>query len=192
MTKLELTNTGCGESLQSPINTAITENNSVLEGSEVHYLFRGSRVNLKTGRHGIRWFIAEILTAALAEFKPYELMTCKRDNEDKPIRNEKGDLIPDNAKIEKYLPVYIAYGLTTDQIIHRIREEQKKDGGNGSIKYPDKTIRQNLSVIMARDLQVAYVEATASEEQTRRTVEAKEGILSDSLKPRVRWYLVAE
>ena len=85
-----------GAELQAPVNQAITETNSVLAGCNVHYLFRGSRVNLETGRNGIRWLIAEILLAAQMG-KAY---------------------VEYSGNLRKG---YLAFSLTTEQICERVR-----------------------------------------------------------------------
>lgn len=89
-----------GAELQAPVNQAVTETNSVLAGCNVHFLFRGSRVNLETGRNGIRWLIAEILADAQAVFPKF----------DGNFRN-----------------IYLSYGLTTEQIIERVQAINGKD-----------------------------------------------------------------
>ena len=64
MTKEQLTNAACGANLQPIVAQAIQENNSVLTGCNVHWLFRGSFISLETGKHGIRWLILRILAEA--------------------------------------------------------------------------------------------------------------------------------
>lgn len=146
MTTNQLTNQPAGVELQAPVNQAITENNSVLAGCNVHFLFRGSRVNLETGKNGIRWLIAEILTEAQAIFPEYS---------------------------GQFRNVYLAYGLTTEEIISKVRSV------NGFDKYPDHTIEQYLSVIMTGDKQVARIQMTGREDRPRLCK-----------KPRCKWYLL--
>src|SRR6266568_1188796 len=102
-----LINEACGEKLQGVIRQNSTEQNSVLAGCKVHFLFRDHIVDLETGKHGIRWLIARILTEAQAVFPKYS---------------------------GEYRNVYVAYGLTTDQIISKVRAVF------GADRYPDKTI----------------------------------------------------
>ena len=52
------------DKFQAPVRSAICENNSVLAGFQVPWIFRGSMVDLQSGMHGIRWAIARILTQA--------------------------------------------------------------------------------------------------------------------------------
>jgi hypothetical protein len=95
MTTLELINEPVGTALQNTVRQNITENNSVLAGCNVHFLFRGSAIDLQSGKHGIRWLIARILTEAQAEFPRFN----GQDNRS----------------------LYVQYGLTTDQIISQVR-----------------------------------------------------------------------
>jgi hypothetical protein len=64
MTVSQLISEACGESLQGDIRASVAANNSVLAGCNVHWLFRGSIVDLETGMHGIRWTILRILSQA--------------------------------------------------------------------------------------------------------------------------------
>ena len=66
-------------------------------------------------------------------------------------------------------------GLTTDEIISAIRQ------ANGADKYPDATIRQNLSVVLRRRGQVAARRMTTTEDCNR-----------DCKPTRLRWYWVQE
>lgn len=74
-----------------------------------------------------------------------------------------------------YRNVYLAYGMTTEAIAARVRAV------NGFDKYPDKTIMDYLSVIMARSSQVASIQLTNKEDCNR-----------DCKRPRKVWYLLAE
>ena len=148
MTITQLTNTVCGAELQSNVRQAATELASVQAGCGVNTLFRPSVVDLESGKHGIRWLIARILTEAQAVFPRYA---------------------------GEYRNVYVAYGLTTEQICSRVR------AANGFDKYPDKTIIQNLSVVMARSNQSASIQLTGKEDADR-----------NCKRPRRKWYLLAE
>lgn len=146
MTITELTNEVAGAELQGIVRQAITENNSVLSGCKVHYLFRGSAVNLETGKHGIRWLIAQILEQAQAVFPVYA---------------------------GEYRNIYIQYGLTTEDIVSKVRSI------NGFDKYPDKTISDYLDHEMKG--QVGKIRMTKNED-CNRTCKV----------PRNKWYLIAE
>lgn len=148
MTTIQLTNEVAGAALQNSVRQNVTENNSVLAGCNVHWLFRGSVVDLETGKHGIRWLIARILTEAQASFPLYS---------------------------GNFRNVYVSYGLTTEEIVSKIRSV------NGYDKYPDKTIADYLSVIMTRDNQVASIQMTNREDPNR-----------NCKRPRKKWYLIAE
>lgn len=50
--------------MQGEVRASVAATNSVLAGCNVHWLFRGSIVDLETGMHGIRWTILRILTQA--------------------------------------------------------------------------------------------------------------------------------
>jgi hypothetical protein len=147
MTITQLINEPAGATMQLPVNQAITENNSVLSGCGVHFLFRGSRVNLETGKNGIRWLITEILTEAQAIFPLYA---------------------------GAYRNLYLSYGLTTEEIIAKVRSV------NGFDKYPNHTIEQYLSIIMTKDKQVSRIQMTGKEDRPR-----------DCKRPRCKWYLIA-
>jgi hypothetical protein len=71
MTTEQLTNSPCGAELQSELRSSVAANNSIEAGCNVHWLFRGSVVDLATGKHGIRWLIARILTEAQAVFPEF-------------------------------------------------------------------------------------------------------------------------
>jgi hypothetical protein len=146
MTVTQLTNSVCGAELQSNVRQASTELASVQAGCGVNTLFRPSVVDLESGKHGIRWLIARILTEAQAVFPRYA---------------------------GEFRNVYVAYGLTTEQICSKVR------AANGFDKYPDKTIIQNLSVVMARSAQVASMRLTVRECPERK-----------SKRPVYRWYLL--
>jgi hypothetical protein len=62
MTVIQLTNSVCGAELQNNVRQAATELASVQAGCKVHTLFRPSVVDLESGKHGVRWLIARILT----------------------------------------------------------------------------------------------------------------------------------
>lgn len=94
MTVTQLTNEAVGQSLNSQLRKSIGENNSVLAGCNVHWLFRNSCIDLQTGRHGIRWLIYRILSENQAVFPRYN---------------------------GQYRNVYINFSLTTQQIIDRVR-----------------------------------------------------------------------
>ena len=148
MTVTQLTNSVCGAELQDNIRQAATELASVQAGCNVHSLFRPSAVDVQSGKHGIRWLIARILTEAQAVFPRYA-----------------GD----------FRNVYVAYGLTTADIIRKVR------AANGFDKYPDKTIADVLSVVMTRSNQVASVQLSNREDSNR-----------ECKRPRRKWYLLAE
>lgn len=80
--------------LQGDIRQNSMEQNSVLAGCGVHWLFRDHIVDLATGKHGIRWAIAKVMTQHNAYAK----------------RGESQDL-------------YLKIGLTTRQIDALIRAE---------------------------------------------------------------------
>jgi hypothetical protein len=94
MTITQLTNSAVGQEMQSTVAQAVTENNSVLAGCNVHFLFRGSAVDLTTGKHGIRWLIARILTERQAVLPVYA---------------------------GAYRNVYLNVGVTTEEIISKVR-----------------------------------------------------------------------
>lgn len=146
MTILELTNEPVGVTLQNSVRQNVCENNSVLAGCNVHWLFRGSAVDLETGKHGIRHLIGRILTEAQAEFPLYT---------------------GDNRNL------YLTYGLTTDQIVSKVRSV------NGFDKYPDHTIEHYLSVKLAGI--VGKVQMTGKEDKAR-----------TCKRPRCKWYLIAK
>jgi len=64
MTVTQLINEACGESLQGELRESICANNAVAAGCKVHWIFRGSMIDLETGMHGVRWAIMRILTQA--------------------------------------------------------------------------------------------------------------------------------
>lgn len=96
MTVIDLINETTGAELQSNVRQSITENNSVLAGCNVHWLFRASAVDLETGRHGLRWLIARILNEAGACHPKY--------NGNNGMRS-----------------IYVKTGLTVTEIINRVR-----------------------------------------------------------------------
>jgi hypothetical protein len=146
---MELTNSVvCGAELQNNIRQAATELASVQAGCNVNSLFRPSAVDVETGKHGIRWLIARILTEAQAVFPLYS---------------------------GEFRNVYVGYGLTTSDIICKVRSI------NGFDKYPDKTIADVLSVVMTRSQQVASIQLSNREDRNR-----------DCKRPRRKWYLLAE
>ncbi len=148
MTVNSLISNPIGTELQNPVRSAIAETNSVLTGCSVPSLFHASCVDLETGKHGIRWLIARILSEASAVFPKFN---------------------------GNFRNIYLAYGLTTDEIIGKVRQV------NGFDKYPDKTIRDNLSIVMFRSRHVDCVQMTSAEDDSR-----------SCKRPRVKWYLVTE
>ena len=146
MTINQLINEVAGAELQASVRQATGELASVQAGCGVHTLFRPSVVDLETGRKGLRWLIARILKEAGAEHPKYN----------GAFRN-----------------VYVATGLTVDEIICKVR------ACNGFDKYPDSTIQDNLYVVMQRAGQVGKVSRT-SREDAKRTCN----------RPRCVWYLI--
>jgi hypothetical protein len=94
MTVKQLENIPVGSDLDTAVNQSIQENNSVIAGCNVHWIFRGSCVDFETGKHGIRHLITRILTEAQAVFPPYA---------------------------GNYRESYLAYGLTVSDITAKIR-----------------------------------------------------------------------
>lgn len=136
MQTMQYNNSPVGGDLNETINTNVQETNSVLAGCNVHYLFRGSVINTKTGRHGIENLITDILMANSAHFKKYD------------------------EKVNKnYRHVYLFYGLTAKQIIAKVRQV------NGGDKYPDSTIYQYLSVFMKRAGKVDFIRPKKEEDK---------------------------
>lgn len=159
MKTIQLTNPPTGGNLNSTIRTAATELASVQAGCGVNSLFRPSVVDTTTGRHGIRWLIARILTERGAVL-PMPSIT----------------LADGTVVINMLAPApetYISKGMTSDEIITAVRSV------NGFDKYPDATIRQNLSVVMARDGQIGAIEMHNSMDSARHCK-----------RPRVKYYLV--
>ena len=146
MTINQLINEVAGAELNASVRQASTELASVQAGCGVHTLFRPSVVDLETGRNGLRWLIARILKEAGAEHPKYN----------GSFRN-----------------VYVATGLTVDEIVSKVR------ACNGFDKYPDSTIQDNLYVVMQRAGQVGKVSRT-SREDSKRTCQ----------RPRAVWYLI--
>lgn len=146
MTINQLINEVAGAELQASVRQATGELASVQAGCGVHTLFRPSVVDLETGRNGLRWLIARILQEAGAEHPKYN----------GSFRN-----------------VYVATGLTVDEIISRVR------ACNGFDKYPNSTIEDNLYVVMQRAGQVGKVSRTSREDSNR-----------TCNRPRAVWYLI--
>ena len=162
MNVIDLTNEACGADLQGTIRSTVQETNSVLAGCNVHYLFRGSIVDLETGKNGVRWLIVRILREAQAEFPKFN---------------------------GNFRPVYLAYGLTSETIIDRIREI------NGADKYPDQTILDNLTDILAKSGEVDSIRMNNFEDRNRnsRANKAKRiarGKYPIAKAPRCKFYLV--
>jgi len=79
MTTMQLTNEPKGQEFNSDIRADMKAQASMLAGVQVHYLFRPHVTDLETGRHGVRWLIARILTeagaVAVAGQQPEAVMT---------------------------------------------------------------------------------------------------------------------
>jgi hypothetical protein len=95
MTIMQLTNEVCGVSLQNHIRQASTELASVQAGCKINSLFRPSVVDCETGKHGIRWLIARILS-------------------------ENNAILPVYAG--NFRNVYLNIGMTTDSICAKVRQ----------------------------------------------------------------------
>ena len=152
MTVTQLINEACGASLQNEIRTTAQELASVQAGCNVHWIFRPSIVDLETGMHGIRHTLVRILqeSDAVLPLAPHS------DTTPFEFRN-----------------VYLAKGLTTDEIANKFRAI------NGFDKYPNRTIADNLSTVLKGI--VASVQMTSKEDLNR-----------TCKRPRVKWYLIAE
>lgn len=68
---------------------------SIEAGANIHFLFRPSWVDGNTGRHGLRWLVARILSDAGAALRPFE---------------------------GQYRSAYIANSMRTDEIIAKVRQ----------------------------------------------------------------------
>jgi hypothetical protein len=165
MTVTQLINEACGADLQGTMRATIQETNSVLAGCNVHYLFRGSVIDLETGKNGVRWLIVRLLHEAQAEFPKF------------------------NG--QDYRNIYLSYGLTSEDIIDRIRAI------NGSDKYPDQTILDNLSDVLIPSGEVGSIRMTNLEDRGRnnRANKAKRiarGKNAIAKAPRCKYYLIAK
>jgi hypothetical protein len=170
MTVTQLTNTICGESLQSNVRQTSVELASVQAGCGVHSLFRPSYTDLETGMHGIRWLIARILTQRETVLP----VAPRHDNKPFEFRN-----------------VYIGSGMTTEEICKAVRLAYCDD------KYPLATIEQNLSVVMRKAGQVRSIQMTSEEDSERNSFDNRQWRIANGRHPickrsRHKWYLVAE
>ena len=182
MTVSQLINEVCGTELQVSVRSTVQETNSVLAGCKVHYIFRGSIVDLETGKNGLRWLIVRILKDAQAEFPRFNHEGYKHAIE---AGNEAGN---SSADEEFFRPIYLSYGLTSEDIIDRIRAI------NGADKYPDQAILDVLSTVLADE--VDSIRMSNSEDsdrnskanQARRLARGKSPIARS---PRCKFYLIA-
>lgn len=151
MNVIDLINEVAGAELQAPVKAAIATTNSTLAGCNVHTLFRGSYVDLETGRHGARWLLARILMQAgsVHDAKLHDA-AAKRLKSGRSL-----------ARASKAVRNYVSAGMTTEQLIAAVRAV------NGADKYPDKTIRQNLSIVMRRAGQVATLRLPVTVDRER-------------------------
>ena len=165
MNVIDLTNEACGADLQGTIRSTVQETNSVLAGCNVHYLFRGSIDDLETGKNGVRWLIVRLLREAQAEFPKFDGVN--------------------------YRNVSVAYGLTSEDIIDRIRAI------NGADKYPDQTILDNLSDVLIPSGEVGSVRMNNFEDRNRnsranRAKRIARGKTPVAKAPRCKYYLIAK
>lgn len=99
MKTIELSNKPVGTELMEVIRQAQVEQNSVLNGCNVHYLFRNHWVDTQSGEHGIRSLITRILAN-----NPRGLTTRQIVVE---VRKVNGyDRYP-NKTVEQYLSVFM-------------------------------------------------------------------------------------
>ena len=67
MNIIKLQNAVVGAELQAPVRATVCETNSMLAGCNVHWIFRGSMIDLETGMHGVRHAITRIMRANRAD-----------------------------------------------------------------------------------------------------------------------------
>lgn len=139
--------------MQSALFDNTKDINTVLTSSnEVSPIFHGHFFQLETNLYGIQGLITQILT-------------------------ERGASFPTGIENTELRQIAIASAMFTQDII----DEVIRRFTQGSIRYPEKTIRATLSVTMLKLKTVGRVKLTSAEDKNR-----------TCNKPRFKWYLVSK
>ena len=132
------------------LNGSMDINNVLTSAKNVKSCFHTHYVNLETAKHGIENLIVAILTERMAIF-------------------------PKGIQDTEFRSMAIATSMFTSDIINEVQTRFS----TGSIRYPNATIHQYLSIVMSRKGSVDKIKLSNYEDAIR-----------SSCKPRVKWFLV--
>ena len=143
--------------------------NTVLTGSgEVSPIFHGHFFQMETNLYGIQGLITEILRARGAEYKAKDLAASDLKN------------------------VIVATSMLTIEILAEVERRFTQ----GSIRYPEKTVRATLSVTMTKLGKIGHIQLSKADYNARIETLKKLGRLPkqyrDSSKSCFVWYLIAK
>ena len=132
------------------ISTSQEINNALTTSGNVRSVFHAHYINLATGEHGIENLITDILAAA-------------------------GAVFPENVCHTQFKKLAVATSLFASDIFTQVQERFTA----GSVRYPDSTIYQYLSVFMSRQRKIGKIKLTGAEDTNR-----------SCCKPRTKYFLI--